>query len=904
MGNEDFNQIKKVLASAGGGKTTALSKEFISILKDKADSLNNILAITFTNKAANEMKERILRILKEEALKGDSLSEKLVENIIKNFSDFSVKTIDSFTYSMIRAFQFELGINFETEVKLNKEKYFEIAFERLIEETIENEEIRDLFLKYGKYYSEQGSSLRFWENMYKNLNEMLDKILDRKIKLEKIEKIDDVENELFFSYCFSRLIAEFQKCLNEVEKEKNIVLIKKFGNYIKKLYDDTSGCVPFIYYKIGNRFRHILIDEFQDTSIIEWENIHPIIENILSEGGTFFYVGDPKQSIYQWRGGEPSLFDKATQDFINYHSQIDNRNINYRSRENIVKFVSEIIETTELKYIVESIELPMNYFKDVRQEILPEKKNSGYVVIKGKDKEEIEDSIVMEIKEMIKRWNYSDIAILVRKNDQARAIAKILSANGIPYCTRENLNVLENEIVREIISLLKFIETPADNLSFFNFITGKCFEKISGLNKELIINKLIGFSGYLYIHFKDVFRDKWEEFIEPYFKMYGYIPVYELILDFIRNYKIYENFDEEIAFVEGFIGYIYKLKDSGNNISVLLEDIKYEKIEINQGALQNAVVISTIHSAKGLEFPVVFLPYITYGMRQDAIPTKFFIGEEEKKFVCKKSKNESEFEEKINKQYIENAKNIFIEELNLLYVALTRAKEEIYIYYLKNEKKEEKVKISHVGIGKFWNTIFNIYMEKQGKEDLIIGNPVSTERKKIEYRYFYPERKTVYDEVIKSIIFKRMEAEIESEKIGEAFHNVLLNTPEINREDIFYSIDCVVNRMFPKYKKDYYREKLISLFNKLLEWDEVIGMIKGKNFMVEKWGYDEKGLLRMDNVIIEEDNVKVLDFKTGKEKSEDKKQIKRYKKFLEEIYKNKNVKGFLIYIQKRKLMEV
>ncbi len=897
MGSKDFVQIIRVLSSAGGGKTTELSKRFISLLKENPDSLSNILAITFTNKAADEMKERIINNLKKEALNGDEKSGILVDTIINNFTDFSVKTISSFTYSLIRAFQFELGINYETEVELNKDAHLQVAFEKLLEKGIENKRLMELLKSYAEYYSRKGLSILYWKSIFQELVKMVEEISTKRIKLAKVEKVD-INDPLYFSYCFYNLVQEFRNCISDVEKEENIILIDRFGDYINKIYESTDSSVPYIYYKIGNRFKHILIDEFQDTSVVDWENIFPIVENVLSEGGTFFYVGDTKKSIYKWRGGDPSLFDKVKKDFGRFKSIDERLDKNYRSSENIIKFVIELFRMEEIKNIVEEIDLPLEYFNDIEQDVPDDSKGKGYVVIKNKKEDEINEAIIEELREILGRWDYSDVAILTRKNKQANEIAKILSENGIPYFTNEDLNIFENFIVREMISFLKFANTPYDDVSFFNFITGECFQKVSGIKKEDIINECLNFKkafNYLYICFKEKFKKEWEDYIKPLFNMTGYVPVYDLIIEFVSRYQLYKHFKEEIAFIEGFLEYVYNIEDRKNSISMILDEIERGEFKLKQGISKNAVFISTIHNVKGLGFPVVFIPYLKYKPHPDAIPKRLFIGDKEKIYAYL---DKEVFEEEHQK--IVRAR--FSEEINLLYVALTRAKNELIVYYTKDNK--ENVKDTYRGLGELWNTIFTIYLRKIGKEKIIMGEPFFKKEKSFEVKYIYPDRKSSYNKLIKSVVFKKDIIEKEEEKIGEAFHKAISMCDEINEEIFLKNIELVVDSSFPKYKREIAKSKLEELGRCLLNWDAAMRLLNEKEFKIEKWGYDDEGLIRMDRIIMKKDEVIVLDFKTGEERKEDKKQVLRYKKFLQEIYRDKKIKGILLYVKERKMVEV
>ena len=895
MGNNEF-QIIKVSSSAGGGKTTALAKRYIDLLKIDPENLKRTLAITFTNKAANEMKERIMNILKEKGLKGDKDAEKLVEKIIDNFSDFSIKTIDSFTYSLIRAFSFELGINYETEVILDTEDYMRIAFEKMLEKVISDEFLKKIFNEYNKIYltREEGKSIYYWERIYKTLCKMIKEMKDNKIKLIDEKEIKDIDE---FSYVFHILIKVYEESIESVEREERVILINRFNDYIKRLYESEFS-PPFIYYKIGNLFKHFLIDEFQDTSRIQWENLYPLIENAISEGGTFFYVGDPKQSIYQWRGGDPTLFEYASG--MNFKMIENKLNKNYRSCERIFRFVFDIFKMEEIRDIVKDIKLNLDIYKDVEQEILKDKIGKGYVVLRNvKEKERIDDFLIEDIKEIAKRWNYSDIAILTRKRDEANDIAKLLSSNSIPYVSKENLNIFENDIICEIVSFLKFLNTPTSNIDFFNFITGRCFEKISGLNKDIIIDEIIDSKyDYLYIIFKERFKDEWENFILPIFNKVGYISTYELVIEIFTNFRLYEHFKDETAFFEGFLEFVFNLEDKGYSFSMILDDMERGEYLVKQGEYQNAILISTVHNVKGLEFPVVILPYTTHNFNVDAISKEFFIGNEEKIFV-KKFKNDNY--EIIEEEYKKIARKKFEEELNILYVALTRAKEEMYIYYIKD--KNDKLKISHYGLGELWNKIFNIYTEKKGEEDVIIGEPLFVGKKMEEELYTEIVRNNKYEELINSVVFKKSSIERDEEILGEAFHKLISMVKDFKKDEFLKNIDIVVSGMIQKYRKDYFRERLLFLSEKLLEWDEAIEILK-KGGMVEKWGYDEEGLLRMDRIIFDNDFVIVIDFKTGKEKEDDLKQVERYKRFLKNVYYDKIVKGEIFYIMEKKRMEV
>ena len=274
------------------------------------------------------------------------------------------------------------------------------------------------------------------------------------------------------------LLSEVKTEYDNVKKEENLVPISDFNKLISKVVENEP--IPFIYEQIGERFHHYLVDEFQDTSVVQWRNMLPLLEEGLSKGYFSMLVGDAKQAIYRWRGGEVEQFEILPEIKDSQLSEVlQNRQAvltaafeekilgnNHRSARQIIdfnnSFYSAIIEMISQNSLIEST------FKDHRQAVWKEDLE-GYVCIEKTDFEDMPPKVVSAIKTCLKSgFSYLDMAILVRKNAEAVDWTETLRTAGIPVISSEGLLLDASAEVRCIIAVFRWLHNDLDEFAKFS----------------------------------------------------------------------------------------------------------------------------------------------------------------------------------------------------------------------------------------------------------------------------------------------------------------------------------------------------------------------------------------------------------------------------------------------------
>ncbi|RDI56966.1 UvrD-helicase domain-containing protein [Flavobacterium glaciei] len=280
--------------------------------------------------------------------------------------------------------------------------------------------------------------------------------------------------------------------LAKIQEEQNVLSISEFNAIIHREIQNQPA--PFIYERLGERYRHFFIDEFQDTSEMQWQNLIPLIDNALSGQddfgvkGTLMIVGDPKQSIYRWRGGKAEQFIELSKDqnpFSNPDKRLEHLDKNYRSYSQIIEFNNDFF-----KLISNEFEHPD--YKDLYENHSYQKTNNkkgGYVNISfipkvetsedpdasGEETLDKTDLYVLATLNTIQKtlkegFQYKDIVILTRKRSQGIAIANFLTEQGIPLLSSETLMIQNATEVRFIIHVLKYLKNSSDLESKANFL--------------------------------------------------------------------------------------------------------------------------------------------------------------------------------------------------------------------------------------------------------------------------------------------------------------------------------------------------------------------------------------------------------------------------------------------------
>jgi len=810
---EQLPYIHYLRASAGAGKTYQLTMRFLSLLagmKPSPDALRQIVAITFTNRAAAEMKERIIRALKQIALRGaegtrfsretglqPSEAAAWVDTILAHFSDFHVRTIDSLVYALLRAFSLEMGLRPELEVVFEQDAILDLCFDRLLagvrwgdtddrlcrlftellETYLRIEEagglvvergirkrIRELYAKAdipcmagpapdlaGAEKILRQAAQRFFEGiktqgigdyLHKGVFKPsylmeplahLDKAFFEKTSFAELltSKANGLEeaarahlNALYQGlkearehylailararvHAYMRALEALQHEMQWLSEREGLILGGGWHALVKGyLYGDQErGAYAFM--KLGSKVRHFLIDEFQDTSRPQWDALLPLLEESLATGGSLFYVGDVKQAIYGWRGGDWRLFgEAATESFPSVPPQGrrgETLAVNYRSSPSIVEFnnrlysllgneqfsqriagviLGEKAQGWAQEFLARSI---VRNFKDVAQEVAPHLRASreqGSVTVASvrAQGEELRQGVIArfmkDIKEVWDRRRGKGIAVLVRRNQDAEDIAAWLMAEGIPVVTENSLRLRSSDLIKGLIAFLQFLDYPLNDLAFWGAIASRLFRGLPDISPEALEAFLAEgrWQPPLYRAFARRFPEVSDWFIRSLLARVGFVTPYDLTREVVERFHLLERFADEEVFIHRFFELIFQTEARGQrSLSHFLQFWEEEGMEKKIGLPEeiSAVRVLTVHKAKGLEFPVVFIPFTNWRLERPRLAKL-----DDGCFANLKRPLPAHLEQARTVMMINDA----VEALNLLYVATTRAEEELYLY--------------------------------------------------------------------------------------------------------------------------------------------------------------------------------------------------------------------------------
>ncbi len=485
------------------------------------------------------------------------------------------------------------------------------------------------------------------------------------------------------------VLNAIQHELNLIKEEDGIILISEFNTLLSLSIKNES--VPFIYERLGEKYKHYFIDEFQDTSEMQWENLIPLIGNALEsedlkgERGSLFLVGDAKQAIYRWRGGRVdqfiNLFNKKNNPF-HIDPTVKDLPVNYRSFDNIVEFNNDFFKIT-------SSFLGNPFYKDLfenHSNQIPNKKKGGFVSLSFLSKDDpssIDEKYLSEtlshIKQVLgKGCAYSDICILVRKKRHGILVSEFLSQNSIPVVSSETLLLKHDPAINFLCNMLHYSREPENQelwVNILSFIAEKeCSETIHSFIEFYRKNPAeVLFSRYNFALTK---------FLE--------LSLFDALMYLINSFNVYNT---SHAALQYFMEEVHNFMMSGENeIYAFLEywEEKKDFFSVKTPDGLNAVRIMTIHKAKGLEFPIVIFPYANSNIYEEVNP-KIWLPLEQNGtgfnyFLFNKTKVLSHVDESINSLYIREKQLMELDGFNLLYVALTRAIEQLYIITENTDK--------------------------------------------------------------------------------------------------------------------------------------------------------------------------------------------------------------------------
>jgi len=486
------------------------------------------------------------------------------------------------------------------------------------------------------------------------------------------------------------LLNEINICLAEIKKEQKLIHISEFNKLIANVVVNEPA--PFIFERLGERYKYFLIDEFQDTSVTQFQNILPLIENSLAEGGFNLLVGDGKQSIYRWRGGEieqflmlPKLINRSTELNIAQKEKTLERNYleknldtNYRSQRQIIEF-----NNLFFGFLKSKLPLGLQEVYNAHEQNFNPKLNQGFVQLKTFDckdllAQEIDEIYFSETLQKINEclssgYKFQDIAIIVRVNRNGIKLAEFLTNNKIPIVSRESLLLKNNPIVNFLENCFVLLSQPNNSASKINIV-----QYLSSIKHQKFTISKLAIEELNSKNFNNIF----EHFnINLSANNLLILPMYDAAEELCRVCGLVEtNSNYLFAFLDNILAFSQK---PGASFTMFLEWWQNNKGKLSIATPDglNAVNIMSIHKSKGLEFPVVILPYANWvtSQGQDFMWLNINFPEIPKlksALVATSAKlKQTEFADLYE---IEKNKTV-LDNVNMLYVAFTRAKQQLYI---------------------------------------------------------------------------------------------------------------------------------------------------------------------------------------------------------------------------------
>lgn len=759
---------------------------------------------------------------------------------------------------------------------------------------------------------------RLWANIRENLRELC-------------------EQEAYSLFNPYVLIFDLvQRDFWELSAKDDVLFLDELNRKAGWLFDGDHVTVAELYYRLASRFRHYLIDEFQDTNRLQWHNLKPMVEEALSTGGSLFYVGDRKQAIYNFRGGEAGLFDDIKDGFHSFGVRTRFLTKNWRSQKAIVDFNNAVFSPENLERLiqrkraydmekkrdlsVEFTEEDTARLKDLfqgAQQSIDEQKDGGYVRVEylDIDKKEERDEALREkvldlIRELEPRYRYQDIAVLTRSNAQAEQMTNWLLEAGVPVESERTSDITRNSLVQELVSFLRFLNSPIDNVAFADFILGDIFSKISGEDKEKLHHFVFSLRErlrsekdfYIYMQFREEFAGLWQRFMEEFFKNVGLYPLYELVVSVYHRFGLLDHFPEYQGFFMHFLELVKKKEEEHSDISSFLEyfeDIQGEDLYVHVTE-HDAVKVLTIHKAKGLEFPVVLVPHLTMdaqvGHNAEGYQYSYILRPEEDGLHLMRLKGKYyNFSEELYGLYAQEYKKSFFFELNNIYVALTRAEEELYVFVPKRAGTGFNFAQFLIPEGMLeWGR--KAQRQKQAEHDTsVMRLPISGYHDWIDY---------LKDEFQDADNLKNRDQRLK----GDVIHYALSKVGNLDQVDTKACLDAALKQTAVQYPhlKDFSSYK--RQMERMIEEDDLrpFFAVPDGEVWTEKEVVDSRGhARRLDRVIFKENEVWVVDFKSSKlGREESRRQMQEYILITRGMYPEKKVKGYLIYLDGVEIEEV
>lgn len=728
----------------------------------------------------------------------------------------------------------------------------------------------------------------------------------------------EVVLDRFYSF---GLIADISRKLNEYRFQNNIMLLADAPKFLNKVIDDSD--TPFIYEKVGTFYRNYLIDEFQDTSGYQWKNFLPLLSNSLDQGYRNVVVGDVKQAIYRWRGGDLKLLQQRVEEQIGAaRVEVLELDKNFRSSPTIVEFNNQFFVSAS-KWVGQQIEeeLPVQVFTDVSQDAF--KSNEGFIQLDFIDQDSKEgkwyDIALQKLPGQLEYLQEAgvklkDIAILVRKNSDGQRIASYLldyknSDNRKQGCrydvvSSESLQIDRTATVNLLLSAMRYLLNAEDSIAraqlSYEYARLKFPER--ELADVFAVSNQGSFENSLPVSFSK---------LKPLLKK---LPLFELTETLIEIFTL-GNEVGELPYLQAFQDIVLEFYTrERNDLGAFLEwweENGYKKSVQVSGEVDAAQIV-TIHKAKGLQFKYVLIPLCSWNMDHDGIKSPLLWVESQENYFKDAPFFPVKYGSKLAHTYFADfykAERVrcYLDNLNLLYVAFTRAEAGMMVMLPYQEKG---------------NTIANLVKEA------ILNNEelnVNWDKTKLQWRKgalqvthdehkpteptitlkHYPVSRWRDRLVIKKSFIGFVDPAEEKElqqkvRYGIQMHAVLSRIRYA--DEINATIEAVVQEgLMVSEEKEVLIEQLQELLTQptVAEWFSRKWDVRTEVPILLPGG----GESRIDRLLTSDRKAIIVDFKTGERSKKDIEQVKEYMTTLHQMNFTE-VDGFLLYLREGEFVDV
>ena len=704
------------------------------------------------------------------------------------------------------------------------------------------------------------------------------------------------------------VLNAIQKELEIIKTDENKLLISEFNTIISD--EIKNQPTPFIYERLGEKYRHYFVDEFQDTSKLQWQNLVPLMDNALSSvKGTAMLVGDAKQAIYRWRGGEAKQFIElynTVENPFQIEPAIFNLDTNYRSHKAIVSFNNSLF-----KYISE------HCFSNITHESLyaeaVQKENTdaqGYVnlsFLEFENAQERDHMYCLKTLETVQKclengFVFKDISILVRKKKEGVAIADFLTQNNIPILSSETLLIKNSPKIQLLNNVLQLLVQPEDLKCKITVLHGiaDVFE---------IEDKHQFFKSHLDLSLSILFRKLEKLGIKLQLEQLLQMPLYELAESLVRNLRLIDNKQSD-GYIQCYLDTVIEYTEKNiSDVSSFLEyfDKRKERLSIAMPEYGNAISVMTIHKAKGLEFPVVIFPYADLDIYKEIEPKEWIslspdISEVFNHSLIDYKKDIQHYSAEGLDIYDQHQSELELDNINLLYVALTRAVKQLFVISKNDINKKGEINP---------RTYSGLFMKYLMQEDLWDATKFNYEfgtitrqpepnfiiKEDIHYEFISNPKTSHNLKIIANSGYLWDTEQAEAIERGNLIHLILSKIKTIEDVDFVFG-EFLIDGIIASQEHQHLRAIILNIINHphLNDYFTNDSLIYNEKDILKADGT----FLRPDRITIKDNKAVVIDYKTGKEDPKHYVQINDYAKALEEmdytihkkliVYINENVK--------------